>query len=320
MQNKLNDAVYGYAIGDAIGVPIEFLNRSNFKNKKVDKMLGYGSHKVPEGTWSDDTSMLLATIDSIAEKGKIDYSDMMDKFCNWFYKNNYTSTDKVFDIGNTTYRAIYNYSVNMLPAKECGEKDERSNGNGSLMRILPIALYLNDKNMSEEEETNLVNDISSLTHAHDVSKLGCKIYVDYIKLLLDGNDKYDAYQKIKDMQYWQHYSMDAVEKYDRILKGDISIVSEDDIKSTGYVVYSLEAALWSILNNDNYKESIVTAINLGGDTDTIGAITGGIAGILYGKEAIPKDWIDSLKNKECIDSICSKFNENRHQSQNVIYK
>ena len=302
----MEDGIIGFAVADALGVPVEFYSRSRLDKHPCKDMIGFGSHLVPEGTWSDDTSMMLATMDSIIDNGLINCDDVMNKFYMWLEYAKYTALNTNFDIGITTKKSILNYKTGIDPLL-CGGKDIRDNGNGSLMRMLPVAYYLNENNLDEEQEVQMVNSVSSLTHAHEISCLGCKIYCDYVKQLLNGVDKKYALSHVCKNDYSKYYSDDAVNKYSRILKGDIIELSRDDIKSTGYVVDTLEASLWSFLNTDSFEEAVISAVNLGGDTDTIGAITGSMAGIVYGKKEIPSRWLVKLKRKEYIEEISNNF-------------
>ena len=304
----VKNSLYGFIVGDAMGVPVEFEDREKLINKPVTSMLGYGSHDVEAGVYSDDTSMTLATMDSIIKQnGIINYNDIADKFCNWVNNNEYTATNKVFDIGMTTKYALIKYFNNKIDATMCGGTNINENGNGSLMRMLPIALYCFYKNIKGDNEIfTLVKNSSSITHAHDISILGCYIYVRYVISLLETKNKISSYNFIKKLDYSMFIEEVKLEYY-RILFSDISTLNINDINSSGYVVDTLEAVFWIILNCSSYNESIIGAINLGGDTDTIGAITGSIAGILYGYDNISKRWISKLKNKDYIDEIIIKF-------------
>lgn len=304
----VKDSLYGFIVGDAMGVPIEFEDREKLINKPVTSMLGYGSHDVEAGVYSDDTSMTLATMDSIIKQnGIINYNDIADKFCNWVNNNEYTATNKIFDIGMTTKYALIKYFNNKIDATMCGGTNINENGNGSLMRMLPIALYCFYKNIKDDNEIfTLVKNSSSITHAHDISILGCYIYVRYVISLLETKNKISSYNFIKKLDYSMFIEEVKLE-YSRILFSDISTLNINDINSSGYVVDTLEAVFWIVLNCSSYNESIIGAINLGGDTDTIGAITGSIAGILYGYDNISKRWISKLKNKDYIDEIIIKF-------------
>ncbi|OUM68067.1 hypothetical protein PIROE2DRAFT_58353 [Piromyces sp. E2] len=304
--DKIKDALYGFVVGDALGVPVEFTSRTYLKKYPVTEMKGYGSHKVPEGVWSDDTSMTLATMDSIVKNKTINYNDMADKFCLWLFNAEYTATNLVFDVGMTTRKALNDYVINKKDAINCGETDIYSNGNGSLMRILPIAFYCFYKEKSDEEILTIVKNTSCITHAHEISILGCYIYVQYVINLLKGKNKKESYKIIQKLDY-SMFQNSTQKVYERIIKKDISALVEEEIQSTGYVVSSLEASLWTILINDNLKDTILTAVNLGNDTDTIGAITGSLAGIIYSYDDIPKYWIEKIKNKEFLEKIITNF-------------
>lgn len=304
----VKDSLYGFIVGDAMGVPIEFEDREKLINKPVTSMLGYGSHDVEAGVYSDDTSMTLATMDSIIKQnGIINYNDIADRFCNWVNNNEYTATNKIFDIGMTTKYALIKYFNNKIDATMCGGTNINENGNGSLMRMLPIALYCFYKNIKDDNEIfTLVKNSSSITHSHDISILGCYIYVRYVISLLETKNKISSYNFIKKLDY-SMFIEEVKLKYSRILFSDISTLNINDINSSGYVVDTLETVFWIVLNCSSYNESIIGAINLGGDTDTIGAITGSIAGILYGYDNISKRWLSKLKNKDYIDEIITKF-------------
>lgn len=303
--SKVKDGFFGHAIGDAMGVPIEFKDREELLKKAVTSMIGYGSHSVPEGTWSDDTSMEIATIDSIVNKKKIDYQDIMMNFYYWLKDNKYTPHGEVFDAGRTCVQSIVNFSKG-IELLECGQRDIYSNGNGSLMRILPVAYYCHYKKCREDEIYEIVKNVSSLTHAHEISILGCYIYVNYVMFLLNGKDKLSAYNMVKLVDY-SKFSEGALSKYSRILKGNIIHLSVNDIKSGGYVVDTLEASMWVILNANNFKDAIIGAINLGGDTDTVGAVTGGMAGIIFGYDSIPEKWLNKLARKDYLEELFAKF-------------
>lgn len=305
MDKKIKSGIIGHAIGDAMGVPVEFMSRKVLMKKPILTMEGYGSHDVPAGSFSDDTSMTLATIHSFIEKECFDYADIMKKFELWVIDGEYTPQGKLFDIGRTCLSAIRNYSKGINPI-DCGLKYENSNGNGSLMRILPVAFYAYYKNLNDEEIYLLVKDLSSLTHAHEISVLGCYIYIQYVLCILKGYDKWDSYKLIKNVNY-SFFSEYALNKYNRILKDNIYTLQVNSIKSTAYVVDTLEAVLWVLLSTSTYKDAILIAINLGDDTDTVGAITGSIAGLLYGYNSIPQEWLNTLFKREYIESMCDEF-------------
>lgn len=296
---KVYDGIMGLVVGDALGVPFEFKQRDTFK---ATTMTGYGTYNQPIGTWSDDSSMTLATIESMARVGRIDLNDIMRNFFNWLNFGDFTPYGVTFDVGNTTRSAIYKFEYGADP-KDCGGKTIMDNGNGSLMRILPLAFI--------EHNTSDIYNVSSITHAHTISKWACEIYDEIAGRLLAGADKREA---VKNVCVY-HLMSD----FDRLMFIDQE--SRDRIKSTGYVIDTLEAALWCFLTTDNYRDCVLEAVNLGGDTDTIAAVVGGLAGIYYGvggDKGIPEEWIDQIARKEYIKDLCDafekKFNLNGVQS------
>lgn len=307
---KIRDQIYsgiiGHAIGDALGVPVEFTDRETLRRSPVSGMIGFGSHGQPAGTWSDDTSMEIALMQSIIDNGKINLDDVMQRFCDWLLDNKYTATGSTFDSGVTCSSAIYDYLHNKN-VHTCGRTDERSNGNGSLMRILPIAFICYGYGLSGNARYLLVRNISALTHAHEISVLGCYIYVDFVCHLLDGKDKFTAYEHTQEADY-SMFSDESLTTYHRILYDNIYERKEDEIQSSGYVVSSLEAALWCLLTSGNYPAATLKAVNLGRDTDTVAAITGSMAGICY-PDSVPLAWLSSLKRIDYLTQIARDFAE-----------
>ena len=300
--------IFGFAVGDALGVPVEFTSREARKKYPVMEMVGHGSHNVPMGTWSDDTSMTIAAMDVIGNcNSVINYDEIMKAYCKWATKAAYTATGRIFDIGNTTRFALSNYLNRGLPALECGKNDEHSNGNGSLMRMLPIAYYLSCNHLDKDQEAKIIGDYSSLTHAHEISKMGCHLYCDYMKELLQGKSKEEAYEDLGKNDYSKYYQPNTIQLYKRVLDGSLKDAAEESISSSGYVVSTLEASLWASLTSDSYQEGVLKAVNLGEDTDTVGAITGSILGTVYGMNGIPKEWLEVLRRKDYIESICENY-------------
>lgn len=299
------NSIIGHAIGDAMGFPTEFCIRERLMENPVTEMISCPVHGQPAGSWTDDTSMEVCTIESFIEKNGFNYNDIMEKWTEWLNDGKYTANGVSFDVGRTCLKAIKNYTKGVHPLN-CGSTSEKYNGNGSLMRILPVALYSFKKKLSENEIIKLTNELSSLTHAHDTSKLGCYIYVRFIISLLNGNSKEEAYKEIQSLNY-SMYESNSIEKYSRIIKSNIKDYKLNDIKSSGYVVDTLECALWIVMNASNYKETIIVSTNIGNDTDTIGAIAGSMAGIIYGIEDIPKSWLNTLLRKDYLFDLSNRF-------------
>ena len=189
--NKYKAAILGLIVGDALGVPVEFMSRAEMKDNPVTDMIGYGTHNQPAGTWSDDSSMVIATVEWLGEiEDKLpEYSLLMEKFNNWLMYGDYTPYGEVFDCGISTNTAIINYGKGREPL-ECGGKSEWDNGNGSLMRILPAALH-RAKGLAKDdmEDKEFIYNLSALTHGHLRSKMGCLIYAKLIADLFCNGDK-----------------------------------------------------------------------------------------------------------------------------------
>ena len=301
--HSMKSVMIGHAVGDALGVPVEFCGRDELDESPVTDMMGFGSYPVPAGAWSDDTSMTLAALDSLAT-GKVDYDEIMRNFVRWCSEDAYTPTGEMFDIGRTCLTAIRNYlATDGKPALECGLNDEHSNGNGSLMRIHPFVLYAFAKNLPFVEWLSLVRNGSAITHAHDRSELGCLIYAFVLYHLL-ADPSMGAIQNA--LARAECHLRDCAEMpyYSRIFKSNFASLTRDEIKSTGYVVDTLEAALWCLMTTKDYTSCVLKAVNLGEDTDTVAAVAGGLAGALYGYDSIPKEWRDTLIKRDYIEELC----------------
>ena len=176
---------------DALGVPVEFSSRSAMKRMPVTGMRGNGTWDQPIGTWSDDTSLTIAAMESIARLKKIDKVDVMKNFVRWLYDDEFNANDKTFDCGNTTGRAIDNFATGASP-ETCGLTDENSNGNGSLMRIFPAIFYAYAKAETDDDALKIVHEFSALTHAHEISQMSCGIYYLIAAQILDEKNLADA--------------------------------------------------------------------------------------------------------------------------------
>lgn len=287
--DKIYSAIMGLVVGDALGVPYEFRKRDTFR---AEGMVGFGTHMQPPGTWSDDSSMTLATMSSIHALERICPADIMTSFAQWLLAGAYTPYGEVFDVGNATHKAIARYLIG-TPADECGCTGEHENGNGALMRILPLAFL--------PHSINDIHDVAGLTHAHDISKNACEIYLAVAAGLIAGDKKRTAI-----LEATTEFCI--CEEFERLTHLDK--LERDEIRSSGYVVDTLEAALWCLLKTDNYRDCVLTAVNLGDDTDTVAAVAGGLAGILYGvggEKGIPEDWIEQIARHDKIKELCEAF-------------
>jgi ADP-ribosyl-[dinitrogen reductase] hydrolase len=310
MKTKIIDTFLGMAVGDALGVPVEFLSRAEIAKNPVVSMREYGTHYQPAGTWSDDSSMAFCLTESLC-KG-YDIENIAGNFVQWYAESFWTPHGEVFDMGIATRQAIKKIQQGITPM-ECGGTDEQSNGNGSLMRILPLIFYIKDFLL--ENRFQMVKEVSSITHAHIRSVLSCFIYTEFAIELLNGTEKTQAYKNMQQtVNSFLKTTMEAntviqaeIPQFDRILTNDISQYPENEIKSTGYVLATLEASLWCFLTTNNYMTATLKAVNLGDDTDTTGCVTGGLAGLYYGSQKIPEIWLCVLAKKDAIVNLADRF-------------
>ena len=307
------NGIMGVVVGDALGLPVQFSYREELEEKPVTEMIGHGVFNMPEGSWSDDSSLTLAALSSINELNRIDTEDIMKCFVRWYDHGEYTPFGYAYDIGYTCEMAICKYKETH-DHKTCGLDDEHSNGNGSLMRIMPACLYVYEKvmnsDMPEEQGMELIHEVSALTHAHLRSQIACGMYYFLVKNILNhsGTLQERLQAGIDDtMNYYRKDIRNLVQLafYQRLTDlEEFKDIPSDLIKSGGYVVETIESAMWCLLNTDNFKDCLLKAVNLGYDTDTVAAIAGGLAGLYYGHENIPLDWLEKIQKRNWIRRMC----------------
>ena len=311
---KIKSVMIGHAVGDALGVPVEFASREEIAENPVTDMEGFGTYPYPAGTWSDDTSMSLAALDSLTSN-EIKWDEIMSNFGKWLDNGEYTPSGEAFDVGRTCLNAIISYFTKGTKATESGGNEEYSNGNGSLMRIHPFALY---EYFNETYDIDVIHTSSALTHAHERSKMACGIYSFVLWELLNKPSKESIRRGLNKAKRYYH-DWDEMKSYYKMLFRRIGLTElhfedpdtferakRDEIKSTGYVVDTIEAAIWCLMNTHSYKECVLMAVNLGDDTDTVAAIAGGLAGALYGYDSIPEEWRNTLIKREYIEELCER--------------
>jgi len=305
--NKIIKSVlFGIAVGDALGVPVEFNSRQTVARNPVTDMIGFGTYNLPAGTWSDDSSLAFCLAEALIQKFNL--NTIGQNFVKWYHENFWTPRGTVFDIGITTSQAISRLAQGKRPDL-AGSFYESSNGNGSLMRILPLLFYIQDKPINERYE--ITKQVSSITHGHIRSVIACFYYLEFARQIFLGKDKFEIYTDLqtKITNYLTSLSINPTEItfFDRLLKNDIHELNEDEIQSSAYVLHTLEASIWCLLTTDNYKDAVLKAVNLGDDTDTTGAVTGGLAGLLYGLDNIPTNWITQIARKDDIENLAERF-------------
>lgn len=304
-KDGFRSAFMGFVVGDALGVPHEFRSRDELMLNPVTGMDGYGSYHQPPGTWSDDTSMMLCVMENIIQHGKIRH--LAKLFIHWYRSGHNTPHGECFDIGTTTRNSLENIisSGRVIPS----EMDETAAGNGALMRCLPYAFIL-------PQGAGIVPMLKEnrITHRNWLSQTCCMAFERLIRLLLDGNSILDAHNKA--MGYLRHgwritddnpIEPENFRLFGRLMSQDFSTLPIDQISSTGYVLHTYEAAVWCMLNTRSYKEAVLKAVNLGGDTDTIAALTGAMAGIVYGMDSIPREWMDMIIKRELLTTMTEQF-------------
>ncbi|USR93231.1 ADP-ribosylglycohydrolase family protein [Phormidium yuhuli AB48] len=294
----------GVCVADALGVPVEFSSRAEREEDPVTDIRGYGTYNQPPGTWSDDSSLTFCLADALCDG--FDLTHIAKKFCLWFTEALWTPYNEVFDVGGATSRAISEL-LRGVPPTDSGGTDERSNGNGSLMRILPLVYFAEKLPLPDLLER--VHQVSAITHAHPRSQMACGIYISIASQLLRGKSPQIALKEglaAVDPLYQQLPFTPERSHFQR-LNSQLAQLPIQDISSTGYVVHSLEAALWCFLNSNSYAEAVLQAINLGSDTDTVAAITGGLAGLYYGYDGIPESWREAIARKEDIIALAQRL-------------
>jgi ADP-ribosylglycohydrolase len=297
--------LWGALIGDALGVPVEFEDRSTLKEYPVKSMREFGTHDQPRGTWSDDGALTLCTVDSLLNH-EFDLADMGERFVRWMNTGLWTAWGEPFDIGMATSDALLRIT-NGTSAAQAGGRDEYSNGNGSLMRILPVVLRFAAEPI--ELSADRIGKVSAITHGHARSQMACVFYGLVVRKILFGEDIRAALESAR-AGFTVRYKQSAEFSHFRhILEDDFVSLPEGEIVSTGYVLHTLHASLWCLLTTQNFQDCVLKAVNLGGDTDTTACIAGGLAGVAYGLKSIPAEWIGQLARKGDVDCLFHEFTD-----------
>ncbi len=312
------DGMMGLATGDALGNPVQFMSRERVRQRgNVEEMEAGGAFQTPAGTWTDDSSMAFATLDSIREIGAVVPEDIMLNFVKWYYHGEYTPFGKAFDIGITCSEAIERFAHHSS-WRDCGKTGEYANGNGALMRIMPVCLHYIEREMSgetvsDDEAIAAIHQVTALTHNHLRAKIASGLYffmareasackdADLRICLQRGINKGLAYYK-KDVR-----NLTELSRFNRIHDLDSFMEEKEDaIRNTGYVMDTIEAAVWSLITTTTYRDCLIRAVNLGDDADTVGAVAGGLAGLYYGYDNIPSSWLNALQRRDWLEEMCAE--------------
>ena len=291
-------ALVGLAAGDALGTTAEFKARGSFE--PVRDMVGGGAFGLPPGYWTDDTSMALCLAESLVETGGFDAHDQMTRYVRWWRDGHWSSTGTCFDIGSTTARALERFLGTGDPM--AGSPHSRSGGNGSLMRLAPVPLrYAQDP----FDAVRFSAASSRTTHAAPEAVDACRFFAALLVGALEGRQKRELLMPrfAPAGVDWQRDPLAPA--IDAIAAGSFHAKVDDDIASTGYVVHTLEAALWAFARTSSFREGAILAVNLGEDADTTGAVYGQLAGAYYGAEGIPEEWRAQLVKRDDIERLAA---------------
>jgi len=306
-KDRVLAGLWGAVVGDALGVPVEFRSREEIRQQLVTDMRGNGTHRQPAGTWSDDSSLLLCTTDSLL-RFDFDTEDIGHRFVQWYQQQLWTPHGKVFDVGVTTARALGRIATGVR-AEVAGSDSESSNGNGSLMRILPVALRFASQPV--KVMLDRIHRASAITHRHLRSQMACGLYALVTRELLSGVNPDRAFRQavagFRSFYEPDPYWAVELDHFQLALAADVGTRPESEIDSSGYVVHTLTASLWCLLTTDNYRDCVLKAVNLGDDTDTTGCVAGGLAGVAYGVGSVPQNWIHQLARQPELEDLFERF-------------
>jgi len=296
-QNRLNGCLLGLAVGDALGCTLEFKKPNTFE--PITTIEGGGYHKLEAGQWTDDTSMALCLAQSLIDCKGFDAKDQMLKYCKWYDEGYMSSTGTCFDIGNTTLKALDDFILTGKPYSS--NKDESSAGNGSIMRLAPIPMYY----YQEPNEALKYAALSSkTTHGHSLCVDACRYMAGIIVGLLNGESKETVLSSLYSPVENYFTNEPLCDSMKEVACGSFKTKQPPEIKGTGFVVESLEAALWAFYHTDNFRDGALKAVNLGGDADTTGDVYGQIAEAIYD---IPQEWLHVIKMREKIKEISNQL-------------
>lgn len=300
--SRFAGALLGLAVGDAVGTTLEFKAPGSFE--PIDDMVGGGPFGLQAGQWTDDTSMALCIAESIVETGGFDPVDQLERYMRWRREGHLSSTGTCFDIGFTIRAALDRFEEGRQPW--CGSTDERTAGNGSIMRLAPVPMaWLRDP----ERAIHLAGESSRTTHQHPAAIDGCRYLAALIIGALQGRPKDellgDRFCPVPGL--WVRHPLEP--RIAAVAYGSFELKHPPDIRGTGFVVDSLEAALWAFHNAGSFREGCLMAANLGDDADTTAAVYGQIAGAFWGVDDIPTEWLERLALSDVIHGLIERLGE-----------
>lgn len=297
---RYRGCLLGLAVGDALGAPLEFKRPGSFT--PIDDMVGGGAHDVMPGQWTDDTSMALCLADSLIEQKGFNPVNQLQKYVRWLREGYLSSIDECFDIGNTTLEALKRFEKTQEPY--CGPTNPRNAGNGSIMRLAPVPLFYAKNPLKAIQKSG---ESSRTTHQAITAIDACRYFGALLVGAVNGVSKEELlserYTPIPG--YWEENPL--VEQIDEIARGSFKYRQPPEIQGSGYVVKSLEAALWAFYHGNSFRDGCLLAVNLGMDADTTGAVYGQLAGAFYGEREIPESWRTQLIRSHLIESMADNI-------------
>lgn len=290
--DRAKGALLGLAIGDAVGTTLEFLPRDR---EQVSDMVGGGPFKLAAGEWTDDTSMALCLADTYVSQGKFDYATYANALVRWYRDGENSVNGRCFDIGNATRNALEGWLREGITWQ--GNYDPSTAGNGSIIRLAPTAIYRRHSLSASWWESATQ---SSVTHNAEEAVNCCQLLAAQLHLALNGADKEEALAP----------AVRSLRPRPMIINaGEYKQKSRDQIRSSGYVIDTLEAALWAVWHTDNFKDAILLAANLADDADSVAASAGQLAGALYGVSGMPPEWVAQVAWSQHIQALAGKLFE-----------
>jgi ADP-ribosyl-[dinitrogen reductase] hydrolase len=300
ISDRFAGALLGLAAGDALGTTLEFEQPGSFE--PINDIVGGGPFNLEPGQWTDDTSMALCLADSLIFCNGFDAQDQMERYVRWLREGYRSSTGSCFDIGNATYSALARFERTKEPFS--GSADPNSAGNGSIMRLAPVPLFYYQQ---PEFALKYASESSRTTHGASTTVDACVYMAGIIVGALQGKSKEELLQPLFTPvpYFWEQYELSP--EIEEVAKGSFKEKNPPFIKGSGYVVKSLEAALWAFYNSNTFEEGCLMAVNLGDDADTTGAVYGQMAGAYYGVQGIPEHWRDVVYDVQGINKLSEEL-------------
>lgn len=298
LSSRYRGALLGLATGDAVGTTLEFQQPGSFT--PLTDMVGGGPFGLQPGQWTDDTSMALCMAESLVETGRFDPVDQLQRYLRWYREGHWSSTGRCFDIGTATREALHRFE--RIGEPWCGSPNPQKAGNGSLMRLAPVVLFFAD---DPAEAVTWAGESSRTTHQAPAAVDACRYFAALLLDVLRGQAKAELLAD-------PHTELNLMPDVAAVAAGSFRARQPPEIRGTGYVVRSLEAALWAFHGSDNFRDGCLKAVNLGDDADTTGAIYGQIAGAYYGVDNIPAPWREQVTWRTKIEQLADMLMRPEH--------